>query len=63
MKYLSIFALLAFSSFSYSEGSLPNNPHISVVGTAQLKAKPDIAVIHLAVKSIKIKSFTYSIYN
>ncbi|WP_261627225.1 SIMPL domain-containing protein [Pseudoalteromonas holothuriae] len=56
MKYLSIFALLAFSSFSYSDNSLPNNRHISVVGTAQLKAKPDIAVIHLEVESFKTKS-------
>ena len=56
MKYLSIFTLLAFSSFSYANSSLPNNRHISVVGTAQLKAKPDIAVIHLEVESIKTKS-------
>jgi len=56
MKYLSIFALLAFSSFSYANNSLPNNRHISIVGTAQLKAKPDIAVIKLEVESLKTKS-------
>jgi uncharacterized protein YggE len=56
MKHLSIFALLAFSSFSYANSSLPDNRHISIVGTAQLKAKPDIAVIKLEVESLKTKS-------
>lgn len=56
MRFLCIFALLAFSSFSYSNSSLPNNRHISVVGTAQLKAKPDLAVIHLEVESFKTTS-------
>ncbi|WP_019028302.1 SIMPL domain-containing protein [Colwellia piezophila] len=56
MKYLSIFALLAFSSFVHANNSLPNNRHISIVGTAQLKAEPDIAVIKLEVESLKTKS-------
>lgn len=56
MKYLSLFTLLVFSSLSYSNSSLPNNRHISVVGTAQLKAEPDIAVIHLEVESFKTTS-------
>ncbi len=56
MKHLSIITLLAFSSFCYANNSLPNNRHISVVGTAQLKAIPDIAVVHLEVESVKIKS-------
>jgi uncharacterized protein YggE len=56
MKHLSIFALLAFSSFSYANNSLPDNRHISIVGIAQLKAKPDIAVIKLEVESLKTKS-------
>jgi len=56
MKHFRIFALLAFSSFSYANSSLPNNRHISIVGTAQLKAKPDIAVIKLEVESLKTKS-------
>jgi len=56
MKYLSMFALLVFSSFSYANNGLPDNRHISIVGTAQLKAKPDIAVIKLEVDSLKTKS-------
>ncbi len=48
--------LISISSFSYSNSSLPNNRHISVVGTAQLKAKPDIAVIYLEVESFKTTS-------
>jgi hypothetical protein len=56
MKFISVFALMVFSSVSLANNSLPNNRHISVVGTAQLKAKPDIAVIHLEVESIKTKS-------
>lgn len=57
MKFLSIVSLLLFSTCCYSNSSLPNNRHISVVGTAQLKAKPDIAVIHLEVESFKTTSF------
>lgn len=56
MKYLSIFALLAFSFFSNANSGLPDNRHISVIGTAELKAKPDIAVIYLNVESLKAKS-------
>ena len=56
MKYLSIFALLAFSSFLNANTSVPDNRHISVMGTAQLKAKPDIAVVYLEVASLKTKS-------
>ncbi len=56
MKYLIMLALLAVCCFVHANSSLPNNRHISVVGNAQLKAKPDIAVIHLAVESLKTKS-------
>ncbi len=56
MKYLSIFALLLCAFFSNANNSLPNNRHISIVGTAQLKADPDIAVIHLVVESLKENS-------
>jgi uncharacterized protein YggE len=56
MKLLSIFALLAISSFTFANNSLPDNRHISIVGTAQLTAKPDIAVIKLEVESLKTKS-------
>jgi hypothetical protein len=56
MKHLSILALLAFSSFSYANSSLPDNRHISIIGSAQLEAKPDIAVIKLEVESLKTKS-------
>ncbi|MEW6997385.1 SIMPL domain-containing protein [Colwelliaceae bacterium BS250] len=56
MKYLSVFAILALSFFSNANSSVPNNRHISVVGTAQLKAKPDVAVVYLEVKSLQAKS-------
>jgi len=56
MKYLSILALLAFSSFLNANSALPNNRHISIIGTAQLKAQPDIVVIYLEVESLKNKS-------
>ncbi|MEW6992802.1 SIMPL domain-containing protein [Colwelliaceae bacterium MEBiC 14330] len=56
MKYLNIFALMACSFVALANNSLPNNRHISVVGSAQLKAKPDIAVIYLEVESIQTKS-------
>lgn len=56
MKYLSIFALLAFTSFANANTSLPDNRHISVIGTAQLQAEPDIAVVYLEVESLKTKS-------
>jgi uncharacterized protein YggE len=39
-----------------ANSSLPNHRHISVVGTAQLKVKPDIAVLHLEVESLKSTS-------
>jgi len=56
MKNLSLITLLAFSSVTYANSSLPNNRHVSVVGTAQLKAKPDVAVVQLKVESLKVKS-------
>lgn len=56
MKNLSVIVLLAFSSVTYANSSLPNNRHVSVVGTAQLKAKPDIAVVQLKVESLKKQS-------
>jgi len=56
MKYLSILSLLVFASVAYSSSSLPNNRHIEVIGTAKVKAKPDIAVIHLEVESLKSRS-------
>jgi uncharacterized protein YggE len=56
MKYLSTFALLACSFCSHANTSLPDNRHISIVGTAELKAKPDIAVVYLEVESLKTKS-------
>lgn len=56
MKYLTIIALLAFSSLSCANSSLPENRHISLSGTAQLQAKADIAVIKLEVESVKLTS-------
>ncbi|MEO2280082.1 SIMPL domain-containing protein [Pseudoalteromonas pernae] len=56
MKYISIIALLAFSCASIANNSLPNNRHIAVTGTAQLEAKPDLAVVQFEVQSLKAKS-------
>lgn len=56
MKYLSIITLLAFSFLVNANTPLPDNRHISIVGKAQLKAKPDIVVVSLAVKSLKSQS-------
>lgn len=56
MKFLSIITLLGFSFLSFANTSLPNNRHISVVGSAQLKVIPDIAVIFLDVESLKTLS-------
>ena len=53
MKLLSIVFLLFFSSISFANGGLHENRHIAVTGTAQLKAKPDIAIISLEVESLK----------
>lgn len=56
MKYLSIISLLACSFLVNANTPLPDNRHISIVGNAQLEAKPDIVVVSLAVESIKTKS-------
>ncbi|KKM01665.1 hypothetical protein LCGC14_1792190, partial [marine sediment metagenome] len=47
MNYVSIFAFLIFTSCVNANTALPANRHIAVIGEAQLKAKPDIAVINL----------------
>lgn len=56
MKYLLTLALFVFSLVANANTPLPDNRHISIVGNAQLKAKPDIVVVSLAVESIKTKS-------
>ena len=56
MKYLTLMALAALSFYSNANTNLPDNRHISIVGTAQLEAKPDIAVVYLEVESIKSQS-------
>ncbi len=56
MKYLTVIALLFMSSLVSANNSLPENRHIAVVGTAELQAKPDIAVVHLDVHSVKTTS-------
>ena len=53
MNYVSIFAFLLFTSCVNANTALPANRHISVNGEAQLKAKPDIAVINLEVESLQ----------
>ncbi|MCL1091364.1 SIMPL domain-containing protein [Shewanella profunda] len=56
MKFLSIITLLVIPFLSFANSSLPNNRHIAIVGSAQLEAKPDIAVIYLKVESLKAES-------
>jgi uncharacterized protein YggE len=56
MNYVSLFAFLAFASFVNANTALPDNRHIVVTGEAQLKAKPDIAVINLEVESLQVSS-------
>ncbi|SFD58403.1 SIMPL domain-containing protein [Pseudoalteromonas denitrificans] len=51
MKLLTSIAILAMSFTALANTQLPNNRHISVTGTAELSAKPDIAVINLHVES------------
>ncbi|HEA17232.1 MAG: SIMPL domain-containing protein [Pseudoalteromonas prydzensis] len=53
MNYVSIFAFLIFTSCVNANTALPANRHIAVIGEAQLKAKPDIAVINLEVESLQ----------
>jgi uncharacterized protein YggE len=48
---LCLFCVTSFSSIANS--NLPDNRHISVTGTAKMMAKPDIALVHLSVESIK----------
>ncbi len=56
MKYIIISALLTFSCLSHANNSLPNNRHIAVTGTAQLQAKPDLALISFEVESTQQQS-------
>jgi len=56
MKYLITLTLLTFSFLASANTPLPDNRHISIVGSAELKAKPDIVVVSLAVESTKTKS-------
>ena len=56
MKYLIIYPLLLLSFFVHANTQLPDNAHISIVGKAQLKAKPDIVEVSLKVESLKIES-------
>lgn len=54
---LSVSIILGFISFSVlANTALPNNRHISVQGTATVKAVPDIAKVRFEVKSIKDSS-------
>jgi len=56
MKYLNFFALLAFACCSNANSSVPDNRHISLIGKSTIKAKPDIAVVYLAVESLQTTS-------
>ncbi|WP_462159804.1 SIMPL domain-containing protein [Pseudoalteromonas sp. GB56] len=56
MKYIIISALLTFSCLSQANNSLLNNRHIAVTGTAQLQAKPDLALISFEVESTQQQS-------
>lgn len=56
MKILTCVALISLSTLSFANTSLPSNRHISVTGSADLMAMPDIAVVHLTVESEKSQS-------
>lgn len=56
MKYLITLSLLTLSFLASANTPLPDNRHISIIGSAELKAKPDIVVVSLAVESTKTKS-------
>ncbi|MBA6340149.1 SIMPL domain-containing protein [Colwellia sp. MB02u-10] len=51
MKLFICVVLCIFSSLALSNTSLPSNRHISVTGSAQMLAMPDIAVVYLNVES------------
>jgi hypothetical protein len=56
MKQCLIISLLFFATAIQAESSLPDSPHIALTGTAQVKAHPDIAVLHLVVESTEKRS-------
>jgi hypothetical protein len=56
MKQCLIISLLFFATAIQADSSLPDNPHIALTGTAQVKARPDIAVLHLVVESTEKRS-------
>jgi hypothetical protein len=56
MQYVIVFVLSVVTFFTQANSSLPNNRHVLIVGSAKLNAKPDIAVISLAVESLKSQS-------
>ena len=56
MNYITLALLLAASSLSFANASVPDNRHIAVVGRAQLEARPDIAVVYLQVESTNSSS-------
>jgi uncharacterized protein YggE len=51
MKYFSVIVLMAFAGFVGAQTGLPAERHVVVTGKAKLEAKPDIAVLHLALTS------------
>jgi uncharacterized protein YggE len=51
MKLFTCVVLFIFSTLAFSNTSLPSNRHISVTGSAQMLAMPDIAVVYLNVES------------
>ncbi|MFC3121819.1 SIMPL domain-containing protein [Agaribacter flavus] len=51
IRYLVLTTALFLPLVAAAESPLPDNRHISVVGSAQLEAKPDIALVSFSVKS------------
>lgn len=51
MKFFTCLVLLSVASLSFANSSLPSNRHIVVIGSAEMMAMPDIAVLHLNVES------------
>ena len=53
---ITTFFVVTFSPLSSANSSLPNNRHIAVTGSAQVQAKPDIAMISMSVESTQKES-------
>lgn len=56
MKLFSMLILLIFSTITQANTGLPNHRHITIKGTANIAAIPDLVVVTFEVSSIKSKA-------